>query len=58
MTTQAQPVCPVCHDRMGVYEPILVAGEDAGTTTSLAREPRLRGETRELVHLGCAKAPA
>lgn len=55
MTIQVQPICPVCHDRIGVYEPIRVVGDETRETTSLAREPELRGEHRVLMHLGCAK---
>lgn len=52
---QAQPICPVCQDRIGVYEPIRVVGDETGAITSLAREPQLRSGQRELMHLACAQ---
>ncbi|HET9720063.1 MAG TPA: hypothetical protein VFP55_08310 [Solirubrobacteraceae bacterium] len=55
MPIQDPPICAVCRDRIGVYEPILVVGDETCRTTSLAREPELRSEPRELMHLSCAR---
>jgi hypothetical protein len=55
MASEPQLICPVCHDRIGVYEPIVVVGEDTRRTTSLAKEPELRHAGRELVHLACSR---
>ncbi len=47
--------CPVCGDRMGSYEPVVViAGQDV-RTTSFAREPEVPPGSI-LVHEQCAGA--
>jgi hypothetical protein len=47
------PSCPVCADRIGVYEPLAVLGQTAWRRTSLAREPLLEGTRAQLVHYDC-----
>lgn len=56
-TTTSKPVCGVCGDRIGVYEPIWLALDD-GTLVASAllsldgHRPRIQGDPR-LFHVGC-----
>jgi hypothetical protein len=45
--------CPVCNDRIGVYERIVVRRGDAVGTTSLLRDPRLGQDGEECFHDAC-----
>jgi hypothetical protein len=47
------PSCPVCADRIGVYEPVAVLGNAAWRRTSIAREPLLEASGARIVHYAC-----
>jgi hypothetical protein len=49
-------ICPICGERVGVYEPTAVIEADGARLTSLAREPELRGLGISLLHAACATA--
>jgi hypothetical protein len=49
-------LCPVCRDRIGVYEPAVVLEDSGARLTSLASEPRLRASGVMLLHARCAAA--
>jgi hypothetical protein len=48
--------CPVCGDAIGVYESVVVLGEDSLRTSSLAREPRLLDSPEIVLHVACGSA--
>lgn len=55
--TTSRPVCGLCGDRIGVYEPIWLALDD-GTLVASAllnldhHRPRIQGDPRRF-HVGC-----
>lgn len=50
-----RPICAICHDIVGVYEPVLVVGQEPPQPTSLASQPQLSNNGCQLVHLACAR---
>jgi hypothetical protein len=46
-------VCPLCGDRIGVYEPMIVITPYGARRTSRANEPRLPESGAILLHNGC-----
>lgn len=45
--------CPLCGDRIGVYEPTIVITPYGARRTSRANEPRLAASGVILLHDGC-----
>jgi hypothetical protein len=46
-------LCPLCGDRIGVYEPMIVITRYGARGTSRAREPVLPERDPILLHAGC-----
>jgi hypothetical protein len=46
-------LCPLCGDRIGVYEPMIVITPYGARRTSRAREPQLPRTGAILLHDGC-----
>ena len=46
--------CAICGEAIGVYERVLVIGEDSARATSLAREPHLGDDSATVIHHSCA----
>lgn len=46
-------VCPMCGDRIGVYEPMIVITPYGARRTSRARDPQLAESGEILLHDGC-----
>lgn len=46
-------MCPLCGDRIGVYEPMIVITPYGARRTSRAREPLLPPTDGILLHDGC-----
>jgi hypothetical protein len=55
---RAYPVvwCPVCGDRIGIYEQTVAIRGDEIRLTSRGREPLLTFEDADLLHRGCYAA--
>ncbi len=56
MVREGIQVCPLCGERIGVYEPVVVLSANPPRRTSLAREPVVRDEEAVLVHADCHAA--
>jgi hypothetical protein len=54
MGTGERPRCTICHEIVGVYEPVLVVGQEPSRPTSLASDPQLSNNGCQLMHLACA----
>lgn len=52
-TAMQVPVCFICGDVIGVYEPLVVVGASCGETTSLAREPQM-ADRGHIAHRDCS----
>jgi len=48
-----RPRCAVCHDVIGVYEPLVHVFEGLVWRTSRAAEPAVAGAAGTLYHAGC-----
>lgn len=46
-------LCPMCGGVIGVYERLLVVSTESARTSSLAREPQLRGGDDVVIHHAC-----
>lgn len=57
VATGERPTCAICQDTVGVYEPVLVLGEEHAQPTSLASQPQLMTDDCQLVHVACARRP-
>lgn len=53
MEDHGSVVCPLCGDRIGVYEPMIVITPYGARRTSRAREPLLPRTDRILLHDAC-----
>jgi hypothetical protein len=49
-----RPVCNVCGDAVGMYEPVVALTADSMHRSALAREPQLADSRAVLVHRDCA----
>ncbi|HYM46318.1 MAG TPA: hypothetical protein VES65_09210 [Solirubrobacteraceae bacterium] len=47
------PVCRLCSEKIGVYEPLVVVEQGRARTTSRALEPALSTAPGEYRHLAC-----
>jgi hypothetical protein len=52
-STPAQPRCVVCHEVIGVYEPLVHVSEGSAWRTSRAAEPGVMTTRGELYHADC-----
>jgi hypothetical protein len=46
--------CSICGQAVGVYERVLVIGEDSARASSLAREPGVADDGATVIHRDCA----